>query len=235
MPPAPRCLRGENSVQGEKGRAGVPAPHTLSVTNAAYNLAMLRAAACALLVAVIVSGSLMAQRGSMVSRSGIPASSAHFGSTSHFRGSFSQRPFSRDHFHHNRTASFFYPYFFPYDEPYGYAEPYIEVVEREPAPAVVPPVAPQPPAEPKVIEIPGAASQTPAKPLPPTIFILSNGERLETSRFLLRANDLSVTIDRHQRTIPLDQLNLDATIAANRDRGINLEIPADSNEISLRF
>jgi hypothetical protein len=104
-----------------------------------------------------------------------------------------------------------------------------------PAPAVAQPPAPQPPAEPKIIEVPGVSNQTPAKPLPPTVFILSNGERLETKRFLLRANELSVTIDRHQRTIPLDQVNLEATMAANRDRGINMEIPADPNEISLRF
>jgi hypothetical protein len=195
---------------------------------------MLRAATCTLLIAWVLTGSLSAQRGSMASRGSIPASSAHSGVHS-FRGSFSDRSFSRDHFHHNRTGSFFYPYWFPYDEPSRYEGPYTEVVERVPAPAVAQPPAPQPPAEPKIIEVPGVSNQTPAKPLPPTVFILSNGERLETKRFLLRANELSVTIDRHQRTIPLDQVNLEATMAANRDRGINMEIPADPNEISLRF
>ena len=71
--------------------------------------------------------------------------------------------------------------------------------------------------------------------LPPTIFILANGERLETRRFLLTASNLSFSIGRQQRTIPLDRLDLDATIAANHERGIDLRIPADRNEISLSF
>ncbi len=35
--------------------------------------------------------------------------------------------------------------------------------------------------------------------------------------------------------IGLDRLDLDATIAANHERGIDLRIPADRNEISLSF
>ncbi len=195
---------------------------------------MLRAGARALLVAVILSGWLRAQRVGMAVSSSFPVSSAHSG-WGHFRGSFSPPLFSRHPFHHHRAGAFYYPYLFPYDEPFAYESPYTEVIEREPAPVVAQVVAPQPPIEPKVIEVPGAANQAPAKPLPPTLFILKNGERLEAKRFLLRSNDLSVTIDRRQRTIPLDQVDLDATIAANRERGINLEIPADPNEISLRF
>ena len=98
----------------------------------------------------------------------------------------------------------------------------------------VQPVAPQLPIEPKVIEVRGAANAA-AKPLPPVIFILTSGERLESGRFLLRVHDLSVTVKRQQRNIPLEQLDIDATLAANRERGIDLEIPTDPNEISLRF
>ena len=200
---------------------------------------MPRAAACALLLVGFLSGGLRAQRGGMAVHSSFPASSAHAGST-HVRGSFSPHPFSRDHFRRHHSGSRDYPYLFPYDgffydEPYESEQGYTEVVEPEPAPAVTQTVAPQPPPEPKVIEVPGAGNQPPAKPLPPTIFILNNGERLETRRFLLRSNDLTVTIDRRPRTIPLDQLDLAATITANRERGIHLEIPADPNEICLRF
>ena len=146
------------------------------------------------------------------------------------------RPFPRNHFHQNRAGSYFYPYLFPYDEPYEYDEPYPErVPQQAPAPMYVQAQAPQPPPEPRLIEIPGAASVPNVKPLPPAIFILTTGERVETSRFLLRASDLSVTVDRRQRTIPFNQLDLNATVAANHERGINLEIPADPNEISLRF
>jgi hypothetical protein len=41
--------------------------------------------------------------------------------------------------------------------------------------------------------------------------------------------------DRQQRTVPLDMLDINATIAANHEHGIDLRIPADRNEISLSF
>ena len=91
------------------------------------------------------------------------------------------------------------------------------------------------PAKAQVIEVPGGADLPAAKTLPPTIFILTNGERLETRRFVLTASSLSVSVDRRQRTIPLDMLDINATITANRERGIDLRIPADRNEISLSF
>jgi hypothetical protein len=87
----------------------------------------------------------------------------------------------------------------------------------------------------KVIEIPGAANSTATKMLPPTIFILANGERLETRRYVLTASNLSVSIDRQQRTVPRDLLDINAIITANHERGIDLRIPADRNEISLSF
>jgi len=86
-----------------------------------------------------------------------------------------------------------------------------------------------------VIELPNASKTAEIKPLPPTIFVLTNGEKLETQRYLLTASNLSVTVRREQRTVPLQMLDLDATLAANRDRGIDLRIPNDRNEISLRF
>jgi hypothetical protein len=92
-----------------------------------------------------------------------------------------------------------------------------------------------PPAKPQVIEVSCVANSTAVKTIPPTIFILTNGERLETRRFVLTASNLSASVDRHHRTIPLDMLDINATIAANRERGIDLPIPADRNEISLSF
>jgi hypothetical protein len=92
-----------------------------------------------------------------------------------------------------------------------------------------------PSARPQVIEVPGVANSTTAKTLPPTIFILTNGERLETRRFVLTASNLSASLDRHQRTIPLDMLDINARFAANREREIDLRVAADRNEISLSF
>jgi hypothetical protein len=138
------------------------------------------------------------------------------------------------------SGSIFVPYF-PYDEPFGYEQPYTEAVTNQPVAPVPQPderqsQAPEP-SVPKaqVIEIPAVANSTAAKMLPPTIFILANGERLETRRFVLTASHLSVSIDRQQRTIPLDKLDVDATITANHERGVDLRIPFDRNEISLSF
>jgi hypothetical protein len=38
-----------------------------------------------------------------------------------------------------------------------------------------------------------------------------------------------------QRTIPLTAINLDATTAANRGRGIDLKFPKNKSEIMLSF
>jgi hypothetical protein len=52
---------------------------------------------------------------------------------------------------------------------------------------------------------------------------------------VLTASNLSASLDRHQRTIPLDILDINARFAANRERGIDLRVPADRDEISLSF
>ncbi len=90
-------------------------------------------------------------------------------------------------------------------------------------------------AKPLVIEVPASGNSTPAKLLPPTIFILANGERLETRRFLLTTSNLLVDADRNRRIVPIDMLDIAATTTANHERGIDLRIPADKNEISLSF
>ena len=129
-----------------------------------------------------------------------------------------------------------YPYFFPDD--YEGGQDNDAPADRPPAPIVVQRVReerspkPLPPAQ--VIEIPSTGPAA-AKSLPPTVFILTNGERLESDRYVLTANSLSVNVHRSLRTIPLDMLDIEATLAANRDRGVDLRIPNDRNEISLRF
>ncbi len=142
-------------------------------------------------------------------------------------------------FNHHHRNRFFYPYYWPYDYPYDdgmdYEQPYTQVVERESAPPAAVPAPPTPPAKAQVIEIPVATNAAATKPLPPAIFILANGDRLEASRFVLTSNNLSVSVNRRQRTIPLEQIDLDASVAANHERGIDLRVPADHNEISLSF
>jgi hypothetical protein len=94
---------------------------------------------------------------------------------------------------------------------------------------------PPPAAKPLLVDVPGDGNAATTKPLPPAIFILANGERLETRRYMLTADALYVTIDRQQRTLKLSALDLERTMAANRDRGVNVRIPADRGEISLGF
>jgi hypothetical protein len=205
---------------------------------------MLRAASLTLLVVALIIGCVQAQRGGAGVHGfsgGPPARSTitaphHFGNHSGNRGAFSTCCRHR----HDGFCSLIYPYwpydYFPYDDATDYERPYAEVVEREPQPAVTAPLVPErPPAKAQVIEIPGAANLAVTRPQPVAIFILESGERLEATRFVLTSANLSVSVNRRQRTIPLAQLNLDATLAANHDRGIDLRIPADQNEISLSF
>jgi hypothetical protein len=196
---------------------------------------MRRAALFTLLVVSLLGGSLFAQRAAATFHGNAARSPGRSGFVG--RRSVPNRfLIGHSHFHHNGEGAFFDPYFVPYDEPFGYEQPEPEAVTNGPAPPVVIPQTPAPPLpKAQVIEIPGTASSTPAKMVPSTIFILANGEQLETRRFLITASNLSFSIGRQQRTIPLDRIDLDATIAANHERGIDLRIPADRNEISLSF
>ncbi len=207
---------------------------------------MLRAALFTLLAASMLAGSLQAQRTGATfhgNTAGLPAHSGFVGQRG-FTNRFPRRGMFPSRFQHRQdgASSIFVPYF-PYDEPFGYERPYAEAVTNEPgAPAgILQPDdrqsrAPEP-SVPKaqVIEIPAVANSTAAKMLPPAIFILANGERVETRRFVLTASHLSISIDRQQRTVPLDMLDINATISANHERGIDLRVPFDRNEISLSF
>jgi hypothetical protein len=196
---------------------------------------MQRAGLFALLVVTVLGGSLQAQRAAATFHGNAARSPGRAGIAGR-RGSSNRFFAGRSRFHHDGAGGVFAPYFVPYDEPFDYGQPETEAVTNGPAPpAAIPRTAETAVPKAQVIEIPGAANSTTAKMLPPTLFILANGERLETRRFLLTASNLSFSIDRQQRTIPLDRLDLDATIAANHERGIDLRIPADRNEISLSF
>jgi hypothetical protein len=126
-------------------------------------------------------------------------------------------------------------FFLPYNEASGYDQPDAET-PNAPERRVYALQRPEPPVpKSQVIEIPRVAGAAAAKEPPPTIFVLANGERWETRRFVLTANLLTVNIDRQRRTVPLDKLDINATLSSNRDRGIDLRIPDDRNEISVSF
>jgi hypothetical protein len=68
-----------------------------------------------------------------------------------------------------------------------------------------------------------------------TIFVLANGERLESDEYTMEAGTLHVKVGSEQRVIALSALDVKATVALNRQRGIDLKIPQSRNEVSVSF
>jgi hypothetical protein len=186
----------------------------------------------AALTFTVLSGFVVAQRSGQMGGGAQPLHSAFAGQGRFSNRIHSQHVFPNGGFHRRGGYG---SYFFPYYEPYWEEQPEVEEPPAQQAQVVVQRTAEPPVPRGQVIEIPSAANASPARVLPPTIFILSNGERLESRRFVLTANSLTVSIDRQHRSVPLDQVDINATIAANRERGIDLRIPDDRNEISLSF
>jgi hypothetical protein len=87
----------------------------------------------------------------------------------------------------------------------------------------------------KLIEIPLGPSTPLAKPRQPTVFVLKSGERIEIRRYTILGGLLRLTVGGKQRTIPLIDLDLKASTAANQERGINLKIPTNPNEVVMGF
>ena len=98
---------------------------------------------------------------------------------------------------------------------------------RERAPAI-------PVQSPQLIEVP-LPKDAVVKPQPPALFVLTNGEKLESRRYVLSADSLQIDVGRRQRTIPISDLNVDATIAANQQRGIDVAIPQDRSSLFVGF
>lgn len=196
-----------------------------------YNSGMLRRSRRALFVVLLTvslaSATLEAQRGSI---SGAAFRPAGFGP--HPRSNFPHPAGRYSARNHSWGGALLDSDFLADDDTFDEPAPQPPVVvryQREPE------KTPEPA---QLIEIPDAAGSSPAidaKLLPPAMFILTSGEKLETRRFVLTASSLTVTVNRVQRTIPLSAVDLDATAAVNQDRGIHVEIPADPNEISLSF
>jgi cytochrome c biogenesis protein CcmG/thiol:disulfide interchange protein DsbE len=91
------------------------------------------------------------------------------------------------------------------------------------------------PASPKMIEAPRGRGGPPVKAVPPTVFILKSGERIESRSYTIQDGSLRITLPKDQRTVPIAELNIKATIASNHARGIELKIPTNPNEIFLGF
>ena len=191
-----------------------------------------------LLLAVAFGIPASAQPGGGISHGG-----SHFGGRG-FVGPRSIRGFAHRGFrrHDGAFGTGFVPFW--WNEPFEYDSYVDSNVDEEvpPEPAAMPPMVimrersslPVTPAVPKMIDVPLQPRTTPA-PQQSAVFVLKDGTRLEPQRYLVTADNAYLTTDRRQRTIPLSQLDVDATVKANRERGIELRIPVDRNEISLSF
>jgi hypothetical protein len=197
---------------------------------------MLRAFQLALLTTCILTGSVLAQRGGTFrGNAATPLSTPGLV----VRRNFSNRFFPSRFLHGHEGLGILVPYY----EPFGYEQPYEEAFPSRLAPLVLiqqrddglSQARETPVVRPRMIEVPRQNDSVAAKPAPPTIFILTNAERLETRRFVLTVSNLSVSVDRQQRVIPIDMLDIEATVIANRERGVDLRIPVDPSEISLSF
>ena len=117
-----------------------------------------------------------------------------------------------------------------YSQSANTTSPQVIVVEKQD------PWSPAPPQEPsKLIELPQSKEAPVAKQSPPTLFILKDGGRLESRRYLLTDQSLKIEDGRQQHTILVSALDLEATIAANHERGIEVTIPRDRNTVFLAF
>jgi hypothetical protein len=83
--------------------------------------------------------------------------------------------------------------------------------------------------------VPESKEAPAAKPQLPALFVLKGGERLESRNYVLTAQSLQIEVGRQRREIPLGTLDLDATIAANHQRGIELTIPRDRSAVFVSF
>jgi peroxiredoxin len=99
----------------------------------------------------------------------------------------------------------------------------------EAVPAVTPPMIIEVPQE------PSSAGSLPPKPSPKTVFVLANGERLEADHYTMEEGVLHIVVAGEPRAIPLRALDAKATIAANRERGIDLKIPQSRSEVYVAF
>jgi hypothetical protein len=80
-----------------------------------------------------------------------------------------------------------------------------------------------------------AGQQLTGRPTPPAVFILSNGSRLESSHYVLTAQNLVIQDGATERTIPLNALDRNATVTENQKRGIDLKIPTGQSQMTLSF
>jgi len=155
---------------------------------------------------------------------------------------------------HNRGNGFGYPWYLGYgdywDDPGAYGDYGPDGPPNQPAyqpqsngmsPSVIVMQSPQrmtpsaPAPSPKLVEVPQDGPATPAKEQPPALFVLQNGQHIESDHYVLSDKSVTVDVGRQQRTIPLSDIDLKETMAENRQRGVEIAFPRDSNSLFMSF
>jgi hypothetical protein len=196
-----------------------------------------------LAASVLLAATGQAQRGNGAMRSGgaravvARGAGGQSGAASH-SGARDIHGGSHDHSRNRNSGNGSLLYPVGYDEAQDSAEPGPpeESGPLMPAPMMAPGGHPRRiPAGPKITELPAATKAANSAPAQPAMFILTNGERIETRQYLVTYDHVELTVDRQSRILPLSTLDVNATLDADRKRGIDLRIPAGHNEISLGF
>lgn len=91
------------------------------------------------------------------------------------------------------------------------------------------------PSSPQLVNVVPTSSGPLAKPIPKTVFVFTDGEQLEADHYTLNTKFLHVTAEGQDRSIPLSALNIQKTVAVNRERGINIKFPTSGSEVFLAF
>jgi thiol-disulfide isomerase/thioredoxin len=86
-----------------------------------------------------------------------------------------------------------------------------------------------------VIDVPTGQNARPEKRVPKTVFVFANGGQIEADRYTIDPTSLHVVVNGEKRTIALSELDLKATMAVNRQRGVDLIIPKKSDEVFVTF
>jgi hypothetical protein len=81
----------------------------------------------------------------------------------------------------------------------------------------------------------GPMTGSAAKPAPPALFVFSDGKQLESSHYVLTAQNVIIQDGPKAQTIPLTAIDREATVTANRKRGLDLKFPDGSSQMTISF
>jgi hypothetical protein len=95
--------------------------------------------------------------------------------------------------------------------------------DAEPAPQIA--VQPAPAAQAPAVQDQSAAAGQPSQPQPASLLVFRDGHQLEVQNYAIVGDTLFDFTPGHARKVPLSQLDLNATVKANDDRGLDFAVP----------